>query len=153
MRKAKETITAIGTARRTHKNHIIVPQSIIHIKTIKGLTHRVFHITTGTKIFSSDCWIITYKTITANNPHHHENMKADIAAGKHHKKGPRYGIISNNPANIASVHFWGTLMLNNSKTHNHRYDITQIKRHKKSWLFNRVVIPEYAESILGRTYL
>lgn len=94
-----------------------------------------------------------YKIITAKNPHHPENMKADMAAGKHHKNGQRYGIISNNPANMASVHFWGTLMPNNSRARNHKYDIIHMKRHKKSWLFNRVVIPEYAESILGKTYL
>ena len=78
-------------------------------------------------------------------------MRADIAAGKHHKKGPMYGIISNNQANIARVHFWGILIPNNSKIRSHKYDIIQMNIHKKSWLFNRVVIPEYAASILGRT--
>jgi hypothetical protein len=32
-------------------------------------------------------------------------MSPDIAAGSHHKNGPRYGTISNNPANMARVHF------------------------------------------------
>lgn len=105
MWKARDTITDIGTANRTQKNHIIVPHSIMHINTIRGLTHNVFHINTGTKNFSSDCWINVYKIITARNHRHPENMSADIAAGNHHKNGPRYGIISNNHANIARVHF------------------------------------------------
>jgi hypothetical protein len=77
----------------------------MHIKTTNGLIHRVFHIKTGTRIFSSDCWIIVYKIQTAKNPHHHENMRAEIAAGNHHKNGQIYGTISNNPANMARVHF------------------------------------------------
>jgi hypothetical protein len=84
---------------------MIVPQSIIHKNTIKGLTHSVFHINTGTRTFSSDCCIIVYKIATAMNPHHPEKIRADTAAGNHHKNGPRYGIISNNHANIARVHF------------------------------------------------
>ena len=56
--KASETITAIGTASSTQKNHIIVPKSIIHINTTSGLTPRVFHIKTGTRNFSSDCCIM-----------------------------------------------------------------------------------------------
>ena len=62
--------------------------------------------------------MIVYKITTARNHRHQENIRADIAAGSHHKNGPRYGIISNKPANIARVHFWGMLMLNNSKIHN-----------------------------------
>jgi hypothetical protein len=104
-RKANETITAIGTANRTPKNHIIVPHNIIHKKTTKGLTHNVFHIIIGTNNFSSDCWIIVYRIMTARNHHHPEKIKADIAAGNHHKNGQIYGIISNKPANIARVHF------------------------------------------------
>ena len=77
----------------------------MHKNTIRGLTHRVFHINIGTNIFSSDCWIIMYKITTAKNHHHQENIRADMAAGSHHKNGPRYGIISNKPANIARVHF------------------------------------------------
>ena len=138
---------------RIQKNHIIVQQSIIHKKTIKGLTHKVFHINTGTRIFSSDCCIIVYKIATARNPHHPEKIRADTAAGNHHKNGPRYGIISNNHANIARVHFWGILIPNNSNAHSHRYDIIHMNTHKKSWLCNRVVIPEYAASILGNMFV
>ena len=75
------------------------------MNTTKGLTHKVFHIKTGTNIFSSDCWIIVYKIQTAKNPRHQEKIKAEIAAGNPHKKGPIYGTISNSHANIASVHF------------------------------------------------
>jgi hypothetical protein len=75
------------------------------MKTIKGLIHKVFHINTGTNIFSSDCWIITYRIQTAKNPRHHENKRAEIAAANHHNIGQRYGTISNKPANIARVHF------------------------------------------------
>ena len=75
------------------------------MKTIKGLIHKVFHIRTGTNIFSSDCCIIVYKIQTAKNPHRHENISAEIAAGNHHKNGQIYGTISNNHANIARVHF------------------------------------------------
>ena len=103
--KANDTITAIGTANRIQKNHIIVPQSIMHKKIIRGLTHKVFHISTGTRIFSSDCCITVYKIATAINPHHQEKISADTAAGSHHRNGPRYGIISNSHANIARVHF------------------------------------------------
>ena len=142
MWNAKDTITAIGTANNTPKNHIIVPHRIIHINTTNGLTHKVLHISTGTKSFSSDCWIIVYKIITAKNHHHHVKIKADTAAGSHHKNGPRYGIISNNPANIARVHFWGTLIPNNSSIRSHKYDINHMNTHRKSWFFNRVVIPE-----------
>ena len=85
--KARVTITAIGTASNTPKNHIIVPHKIIHMNTTKGLTHKVFHINTGTRIFSSDCWIIMYRIITARNHHHPENMRAEIAAGIHHRNG------------------------------------------------------------------
>ena len=130
--KAKDTITAIGTANSTQKNHIIVPQSIIHKKTTNGLTHKVFHIRTGTKIFSSDCCMIVYRIHTARNPHHPENISAEIAAGNHHKNGQRYGTISNNHANMARVHFCGILIPNISKTHSHRYDIIHINTHKKS---------------------
>ena len=42
-------------------------------------------------------------------------------------------------------------MLNNSKIHNHAYDIIHMNKQRNSWLFNRVVIQEYAKSILGRT--
>ena len=49
--------------------------------------------------------MIVYKITTAKNHRHQENIRADIAAGSHHKNGPRYGIISNKPANIARVHF------------------------------------------------
>ena len=59
------------------------------MNTINGLTPRVFHIKTGTKNFSSDCWIIIYKITTAKNHHHPENIRTDIAAGIHHRKGPR----------------------------------------------------------------
>jgi hypothetical protein len=104
----------------------------MHIKTIRGLTHKVFPINIGTNIFSSDCWIIVYKITTARNHRHQENISADIAAGSHHKNGPRYGIISNKPANIARVHFCGMLILNNSKIRNQAYDIIQINKHKKS---------------------
>ena len=89
MWNARETITAIGTASNIPKNHIIVPHSSIQINTNSGLTHRVFHIKTGTKNFSSDCWIITYRIHTARNPRHPENISADIAAGNPHKNGPR----------------------------------------------------------------
>ena len=84
---------------------MIVPHNIMHINTTRGLTHKVFHINTGTRSFSSDCWIIVYRIITARNHHHPENIRADIAAGSHHKNGHKYGIISNNQANIANVHF------------------------------------------------
>ena len=102
------------------------------MNTTKGLIHRVFHIKTGTNIFSSDCWIIVYKIQTAKNPHHHENMSAEIAAGNHHKNGQIYGTISNNPANIARVHFCGILMPNISKIRNQRYDIIHINTQRKS---------------------
>jgi hypothetical protein len=49
--------------------------------------------------------MIVYTIITAKNPHQPEKISADTAAGIPHKNGPRYGIISNNPANIARVHF------------------------------------------------
>jgi hypothetical protein len=75
------------------------------MKTTKGLTHNVFHIITGTNNFSSDCWIIVYKIITARNPHHPENISAEMAAGSHPRNGPIYGIISNIHANIARVNF------------------------------------------------
>jgi hypothetical protein len=42
--------------------------------------------------------------------------------------------------------------LNISNICNHKYDIIHMNIHKKSWLFNRVVIPEYAKSILGSTF-
>ena len=77
---ARDTITAIGTANNTQKNHIIVPHNIIHKNTSNGLTHKVFHIKTGTKNFSSDCWIIVYKITTAKNHHPPENIRAEIAA-------------------------------------------------------------------------
>lgn len=130
----------------------MVPHNIIHKKTSNGLTHKVFHMKTGTKIFSSDCWIIVYNIHTARNPRNQDDIKAKIAAGSHHKNGQIYGTISNNPANIARVHFWGTLILNNSKNCSHIYDIIHINTHRKSWLFNRVVIHEYAKSILGITF-
>ena len=101
--KASDTITAIGTANSTQKNHIIVPHRRIHMNTIKGLTHSVFHIKTGTKNFSSDCCIIVYSITTARTHHRPANIKAETAAGTAHKNGPRYGIISNNHAKIASV--------------------------------------------------
>ena len=85
----------------------------------------------------------------ANSPRQPENIMTEIAAGKHHKNGQMYGIISNSHANIARVHFWGILIPNNSRARSHKYDIIHINMHKKSWLFNRVVIPEYARSILG----
>ena len=91
--------------------------------------------------------------MTAKTPHHPENMRADIAAGKHQRNGPIYGIISNNHANIARVHFWGILIPNNSSAHSHKYDIIHMNMHKNSWLFSRVVIPEYAASILGKTFV
>ena len=87
------------------------------------------------------------------HPHHPEKIRADTAAGNHHKNGPRYGIISNNHANIARVHFWGILIPNNSNAHSHKYDIIHMNTHKKSWLFNQVVIPEYAASILGNMFV
>lgn len=59
-------------------------------------------------------------------------MKADIAAGSHHKNGPRYGIISNSQANIAKVHFCGMLIPKISKTRSQMYDIIHMNTHKKS---------------------
>lgn len=103
--KAKETITAIGTASSTPKNPIIVQHNIMHINTTRGLTHKLFHMRTGTNIFSSDCWIIIYKIITARNHHQPENIRAEIAAGIHHKNGQTYGIISNIHASTARVSF------------------------------------------------
>ncbi len=44
-------------------------------------------------------------------------------------------------------------MLNSSRIRNQAYDINQINIHKNNWLFNQVVIPEYAESILGNTFV
>ena len=114
----------------------------MHKKTTNGLTHRVFHIKTGTKIFSSDCWIIVYNIHTAKNHHRQEDISAKIAAGNHHRNGQMYGIISNSPAKMARVHFCGMLMPNNSKAHSHKYDIIHMNTHRKSWLFNRVVIHE-----------
>jgi hypothetical protein len=91
----------------------------MHINTTRGLTHNVFHINTGTSNFSSVCCIIVYNIITANTPHRHANIKAETAAGAAHKNGPRYGIISNNPANTAKVAFCGMLIQNNSKIQSH----------------------------------
>jgi hypothetical protein len=84
------------------------------MNTIRGLTHSVFHINTGTKNFSSDCWIIVYNITTARTHHRPANTKAETAAGIAHKNGPRYGIISNNHANTANVAFCGMLIQNNS---------------------------------------
>lgn len=89
------------------------------MNTIKGLTHKLFHINTGTSNFSSDCCIIVYNIITAKTPHHHEKIKAETVAGTAHKNGPRYGIISNNHANKASVAFCGILIQNNSNIRSH----------------------------------
>ena len=116
---ARDTITAIGTANKTQKNHIIVPHNNIHINTTRGLTHKVFHINTGTSNFSSDCCIIVYNIITAKTHHHHEKINADTAAGMAHKNGQIYGIISNNQANTASVAFCGILIQNNSNIQSH----------------------------------
>ena len=148
--KANDTITAIGTAKRTQKNHIIVPHSKIHMNTTNGLTHNVFHINTGTKNFSSDCCIIVYSIITAKTHHRPANIKAETAAGIAPKNGPRYGMISNNHASTANVAFWGILIQNISNIRSHAYDAIHINRHKKSWLFNHLVIPEYAASILDQ---
>ena len=117
--KARDTITAIGTANSTQKNHIIVPHSNMHMNTIKGLTHNVFHINTGTNNFSSDCCIMVYSITTAKTHHQPANISADMAAGIAHKNGPRYGIISNNHANTANVAFSGMLIQNSSSTRNH----------------------------------
>ena len=116
--KAKDTITAIGTANKTQKNHIIVQHSSIHMNTTSGLTHRVFHINTGTSNFSSDCCIIVYNIIIANTHHRPENINAETAAGMAPKNGPRYGIISNNHANTANVAFCGMLIQNISNIRN-----------------------------------
>ena len=89
------------------------------MNTTSGLTHRVFHINTGTSSFSSDCWIIVYRIITASTPHRPENIRADTAAGIAHKNGPRYGIISNNHANTDRVAFCGILIQNISKIRSH----------------------------------
>ena len=105
MWNASETITAIGTASNTQKNHIIVPHNNIHMNTTNGLIHKVFHIKTGTKNFSSDCCIIVYNIITAKTPHHPENISAETVAGTAQRNGPMYGIISNNHANTAKVPF------------------------------------------------
>ena len=117
--KARETITAIGTANNTPKNHIIVQHISIHINTTNGLTHSVFHINTGTKNFSSDCWIIVYNIITARTHHRPVKTKAETAAGIAHKNGPMYGLISNNHANTAKVAFCGMLIQNNSSIRSH----------------------------------
>jgi hypothetical protein len=117
--KASDTITAIGTANSTQKNHIIVPHSNIHMNTIKGLSHNVFHINTGTKNFSSDCCIIVYSIITAKTHHRPVNIRAETAAGIAHRNGQRYGMISNSHANIAKVVFSGILIQNNSNIRNH----------------------------------
>jgi len=106
-RKARETITAIGTANKTQKNHIMLPHNRMQTNTSNGLTPRVFHIITGTKNFSSDCCIIVYRITMAKTPRRHVNIRAETAAGVAHKNGPRYGIISNNHASKASVHFCG----------------------------------------------
>ena len=116
---ANDTITAIGTANNTQKNHIIVQHNNIHMNTIKGLTHSVFHMNTGTRNFSSVCWIIVYNMIMAKTHRHPANIKAETAAGIAHKNGPRYGIISNNHANTANVAFWGILIQNISNIRNH----------------------------------
>ena len=120
MRKAKDTITAIGTANSTQNNPMIQPQNIMHTNTSRGLTHRDFPMITGTRNFSSHCWIIVYKIIIANTPHRPENISADIAAGKAQSHGHKYGIISNNPAISANVHFWGMLTQKSSKIRNHK---------------------------------
>jgi hypothetical protein len=110
---------------------MMVQNSSIQINITRGLTHRDFHIITGTRNFSSHCCIIRYSIHTARNPHHHENISAEIAAGNHQRNGQTYGIISNNPANRASVHFCGMLIPNNSSIHNQMYDIIQINKHRK----------------------
>ena len=102
------------------------------MNTIKGLTHNVFHINTGTSSFSSDCCIIVYNIITAKTHHHHAKINADTAAGIAHKNGQIYGIISNNHANTANVAFCGILIPNNSNIRNHAYEDNHINRHKKS---------------------
>jgi hypothetical protein len=83
-----------------------------------------------------------YKIQTAKNPRHHENRRAEIAAANHHNIGQRYGTISNKPANIARVHFCGTLTPNISSIRSPRYDIIHINIQRKISLFNQVVIPE-----------
>jgi len=148
--KANDTITAIGTASKTQKNHIIVQHSSMHINTTRGLTHRVFHMNTGTNNFSSDCCIIVYRIIIAKTHHRPVNIKADTPAGIAPKNGPRYGMISNNHANTDRVPFCGMLIQNNSNIRSHAYDANHMNRHRKSWLFNHLVIPEYAASILAR---
>jgi hypothetical protein len=45
------------------------------------------------------------------------------------------------------------LIPNISSIRNQRYDIIHMNTHKKSWLFNQVVIHEYAVSILGNTFV
>lgn len=97
-----------------------------------GLTHRDFHIITGTRNFSSHCWIIKYNRQTARNHRHPENISAETAAGSHHRNGHTYGIISNNHANKASVHFCGMLIPNTSSNRSQMYDATQINKHKNS---------------------
>ena len=111
---------------------MIVQNNSMQIKITRGLTHRDFHIITGTRNFSSHCCIIRYNRQTARNHHHHENISAEIAAGNHHRNGQMYGIISNSPASRARVHFCGMLMPNNSNNRSQRYDIIQINRHRKS---------------------
>lgn len=118
------------------------------MKTTRGLTHRVFHINTGTRNFSSVCCMIVYRIIIANTHHRHANIRADTAAGTAPKNGPRYGIISNNHASTANVAFCGILIQNISNIRSHAYDAIHMNKHKKSWLFNHLVIHEYAASIL-----
>lgn len=110
----------------------MVQNNNMQIKITRGLTHRDFHIITGTRNFSSHCCMIRYNRQTAKNHHHHENISAEMAAGNHHRNGQIYGMISNNPANKASVHFCGMLIPNNSSIRNQMYDIIHINTHKKS---------------------
>lgn len=116
--KAKDTITDIGTASKTPKNHIILQHKSIQTNTSNGLTHKVFHMITGTNNFSSVCWITVYKIITAKTPRRPEKIKAEIAAGAAHRNGQIYGIISNSHANRANVHFWGIEIQIHSKIRN-----------------------------------
>ena len=67
----------------------MVPQSNIQMNTTKGLTHNVFHMNTGTRSFSSVCWMIVYSIITAKTHRRPVNIRPDTAAGIAHKNGPR----------------------------------------------------------------
>lgn len=119
-------IAAIGTARRTPTNPIIIQPKIIEINITTVFIPRVLLISSGIRTLFSTRLITV--AIPATITHHHipNHVKPAITAGMLPIIGPIYGIISNNHNIKANDNLFGILIPKSSKTQSDMYNVVAI---------------------------